>query len=202
MLATFCVPEERTATLKVGQTMRVRFAAQSQLVDGTIEAISPVTDAESGTVRLQLLLENSDHQHRAGERCTLELSPLVTAGRGSTPRSAGPRRSTPMATVTRSHPLWCSLPAARQGRRQTRDRRLSENWEPTSRAYQQARRLQAAALLELVLQLQQAGTLEHAAAQLVRSLQAFLSARQVGGRLVAPAGKTVSAAGRVRCAGV
>lgn len=75
LLATFCVPEARTATLKVGQTLRVRFGAQSQLVDGTIETISPVTDAESSTVRLQLLLENSDHQHRAGERCTLELSP-------------------------------------------------------------------------------------------------------------------------------
>ncbi len=39
--------------------------------------------------------------------------------------------------------------------------------------------LQAAALVELVLQLQQAATLEQASAQLVRSLQVFLSARQL-----------------------
>jgi RND family efflux transporter MFP subunit len=75
LLATFCVPEERAASLKVGQTLRLRFGAQPQLADGTIEVISPVTDAESSTVRLQLLLENLDGRHRAGERCTLELSP-------------------------------------------------------------------------------------------------------------------------------
>ena len=53
LLATFCVPQERTGTWEVGQTMHIRFGGQSPLVDSTIEVISPVTDAESGTVRVQ-----------------------------------------------------------------------------------------------------------------------------------------------------
>ena len=32
------------------------------------------TDAESGTVRVKVRLENSASVHRSGERCTLELS--------------------------------------------------------------------------------------------------------------------------------
>ena len=75
LLATFCVPEERTAKMQVGQTMQIQFAGQLTFVEGTIEVIAPVTDPESGTVRVQLRLENGDRKHRSGERCSLELSP-------------------------------------------------------------------------------------------------------------------------------
>ncbi len=75
LLATFCVPEERTAKMQVGQTMQIQFFGQLTFVEGTIEVIAPVTDPESGTVRVQLRLENVERKHRSGERCSLELSP-------------------------------------------------------------------------------------------------------------------------------
>ena len=43
-------------------------------VEGTIEVIAPVTDPESGTVRVQSRLENGK-TNSSGERCSLESSP-------------------------------------------------------------------------------------------------------------------------------
>lgn len=75
LLATFYIPEAQAARLAPGQQLAVRFAPQSPPLDGVVEVVSPVTDAESGTVRVQVLLSNSGREHRAGERCSLELSP-------------------------------------------------------------------------------------------------------------------------------
>jgi RND family efflux transporter MFP subunit len=75
LLATFYIPENRATVLTPGQTLAVQFGQPATPVEGTVEIISPVTDAESGTVRVQLRLENSGNAHRAGERCSVELSP-------------------------------------------------------------------------------------------------------------------------------
>ena len=35
--------------------------------------MAPITDAESGTVRVKVRIANQDGQFRGGERCTLQL---------------------------------------------------------------------------------------------------------------------------------
>jgi len=73
LLATFSIPQPQADSLKVGQKMRVYFASQSEPVEGTIDVVSPVTDAESGTTNVQVLLDNAAGKLRGGEHCTLRL---------------------------------------------------------------------------------------------------------------------------------
>jgi multidrug efflux pump subunit AcrA (membrane-fusion protein) len=42
-------------------------------LEGTIEFISPVTDAESGTVRVKVRMDNRSGLFRSGQRCSLQL---------------------------------------------------------------------------------------------------------------------------------
>lgn len=85
LIATFSVLAARTRDLQAGQKVRIRMADRPQPAEGAIEFVAPVTDAESGTVRVKVRLENSAGVYRSGERCTLELS-----GGQSTAGVAGP----------------------------------------------------------------------------------------------------------------
>ena len=42
-------------------------------VKGAIDFISPVTDAESGTVRVKVRIDNPQNKYRSGQRCALQL---------------------------------------------------------------------------------------------------------------------------------
>ena len=74
LLATFSVPSSIARELRVDQKVRVGFADQTQAAEGTVEFVSPVTDAESGTVRVKVRLDNAKGTYRSGERCTLDLA--------------------------------------------------------------------------------------------------------------------------------
>lgn len=73
LLATFTLLSPQAATLAVGQEIAVRFPLNAQSVSGTIDFIAPTTDAESGTVRVKVRLENANGRLRSGERCQLSL---------------------------------------------------------------------------------------------------------------------------------
>ena len=85
LIATFSVPAPRARDLKVERKVRLRFADSTPPAEGAIDFVAPVTDAESGTVRVKVRLENSAGVYRSGERCTLELS-----GTSATTGVAGP----------------------------------------------------------------------------------------------------------------
>lgn len=74
LLAVFSVPSPATRDLRVDQKVHVRFPDLAGPVPGTIEFVSPVTDAESGTVRVKVRIDNPDGAYRSGERCTLDLA--------------------------------------------------------------------------------------------------------------------------------
>ena len=61
------------AQLKLGQTMKIRFPVSKQMIEGQVSFISPVTDAESGMVRVKVRIANADGKSRSGERCLIEL---------------------------------------------------------------------------------------------------------------------------------
>jgi membrane fusion protein, multidrug efflux system len=75
LLAIFPVTSLQAATLKPGQTVQVRIEGQTKNSAGTIETISPVIDAESGTIRVKVRLPNPRSVCRSGERCTLLTAP-------------------------------------------------------------------------------------------------------------------------------
>ncbi|OHB76322.1 MAG: hypothetical protein A2W31_13410 [Planctomycetes bacterium RBG_16_64_10] len=79
LLATFSLTRRHASQLQIGQQVTVRCAdaasAGEELtvpVKGTVEFIAPVINAESGTVRVKVRIENPNGQYRSGERCALE----------------------------------------------------------------------------------------------------------------------------------
>ena len=75
----FNVPTVQAASLAVGQAIGLIFSEDGQKAEGKIEFIAPLTDAESGTVRVKVLLDNAQRQYRCGARCTLAHQDLVLA---------------------------------------------------------------------------------------------------------------------------
>jgi RND family efflux transporter MFP subunit len=75
---TFSVPNSHAQALRVGQSVALALPESKRRAIGEVEFVSPVTDAESGTVRVKVLLKNSDGQYRSGVRCEIELSTTPT----------------------------------------------------------------------------------------------------------------------------
>jgi len=74
LLANFSMMRVDAEKLRVGAKVKVGFPGLNRRMDGVIEFISPVTDAESGTVRVKVRVANADGQLRSGERCTIRIS--------------------------------------------------------------------------------------------------------------------------------
>lgn len=70
---TFSVPTAQAVSLAVDQKVPLTFSETGDTTSGRIEAISPITDAESGTVRVKVLLDNPKGAYRSGVRCALDL---------------------------------------------------------------------------------------------------------------------------------
>ena len=69
----FSVPTHQAIEFKVGQTVPLMISETGSAIRGKIELVSPVTDAESGTVRVKVLLDNRRGTLRCGVRCAWEL---------------------------------------------------------------------------------------------------------------------------------
>ena len=74
LVASFSILSQQAAALRPDQKVAVRLADSGELVEGSLEFLAPVTDAESGTVRVKVRLDNADGRHRSGQRCTLLLA--------------------------------------------------------------------------------------------------------------------------------
>lgn len=73
LLANFTVMSPQAEKLQLNQRVRVLFPVSGLETDGFVEMIAPVTDAESGTVRIKLRVANPDGSFRSGERCKMQL---------------------------------------------------------------------------------------------------------------------------------
>jgi RND family efflux transporter MFP subunit len=71
---TFTIPTATALRLKVNQTVSLTFPNSGQKATGKIESISPVTEAESDTVRVKVLIDNEHGQYRCGVRCAISLA--------------------------------------------------------------------------------------------------------------------------------
>lgn len=74
LLASFSILGPHVEKLAMDQAVKIRFPISKQLVEGRVTFISPVTDAESGMVRVKVRVDNPDGKIRSGERCLIQFS--------------------------------------------------------------------------------------------------------------------------------
>ncbi|MDH3718983.1 MAG: efflux RND transporter periplasmic adaptor subunit [Planctomycetota bacterium] len=74
LLGEFAVPWSDASKLTIGESVSVVFEESDHKVSGSVEFISPLTDAESGTVPVKVRLDNPDGALRSGDRCRLQLN--------------------------------------------------------------------------------------------------------------------------------
>ncbi|TWU59985.1 Cobalt-zinc-cadmium resistance protein CzcB [Rubripirellula tenax] len=65
------VPTSDAVRLRAGDRIAVQFQETNQDAQATVEFISPVTDSGSGTVRIEVLVDNRSGEFRSGMRCML-----------------------------------------------------------------------------------------------------------------------------------
>jgi RND family efflux transporter MFP subunit len=79
LLVKFYVPMPMAQEYRTGQRVHVLFLHGQQLAEGRVDFVSPVTDADSGTVRIDVVIDNKRRNYRSGVRC--RLSPPQSHGR-------------------------------------------------------------------------------------------------------------------------
>lgn len=72
LLANFTLTSYQAAQLSVGEELQIWFSEEHSTT-GKVEFISPVTNAESGTVLIKLRIENPEGHFRSGARCRIRL---------------------------------------------------------------------------------------------------------------------------------
>ncbi len=72
--ATFLLTRPQALRLESEQEMKLVIPGTPAAVKGVVEFVSPVTDAESGTVAVKLRIDNPYGKLHSGERCFLELN--------------------------------------------------------------------------------------------------------------------------------
>jgi RND family efflux transporter MFP subunit len=73
----FAIPTGEARRLASGQRVQVRFAETDSVATAVVESVSPVTDPESGTVRVRVLIDNSQELHPCGVKCELIMPARV-----------------------------------------------------------------------------------------------------------------------------
>jgi RND family efflux transporter MFP subunit len=74
--AVFAIPAASASGLKNDQSVLLRFPDTRQECTGRIELVSPIIDAESGLVRVKVLIPNEDGKRPCGARCLFLSLPL------------------------------------------------------------------------------------------------------------------------------
>lgn len=67
------IPTSEAVKLKADENLQVNLPEQQQKVNAIVDFVSPVTDADSGTVRVKLRIANKDNLLRSGIRAVINL---------------------------------------------------------------------------------------------------------------------------------
>ncbi len=73
LMAEFSVPQRAAANLQRDQVVVLAIGASRYKVDGVVEFVSPVTDAQSNTVRVRIRIDNPTGQLHSGDSCWLTI---------------------------------------------------------------------------------------------------------------------------------
>jgi membrane fusion protein, multidrug efflux system len=71
----FPVAVGEVGRFSVGQKVAVNFPGDTAVAKGSIETVSQVTDPESGTVRVKVIIDNVQQHYRSGMACFLSIIP-------------------------------------------------------------------------------------------------------------------------------
>ena len=71
LLVNLFLSPTRASRLKVGDQVNLTLGETAQKAVGTVEFVSPVTDAASGTVRVKFVLDNAKGEYRSGTTAQL-----------------------------------------------------------------------------------------------------------------------------------
>lgn len=69
LVVTFSLPAKYASGLEPRQAVPLQMGSQRRSVQGEVEFIAPTIDPQTGTVRVKVLIPNSDLDWQAGERC-------------------------------------------------------------------------------------------------------------------------------------
>ena len=69
LVVTFSLPSRYTIDLKPQQAIPLQMGNERRTATGNIEFIAPTIDPQTGTVRVKVLIPNSNLEWQAGERC-------------------------------------------------------------------------------------------------------------------------------------
>ncbi len=72
LLATFMIPSSQVRQFEVGTTYEITLE-NGQVVEGAVHQVGVLTDAQSGTVVVKLVIENQSGEFRSGEICSLSI---------------------------------------------------------------------------------------------------------------------------------
>lgn len=73
LTCVFSVPSTIASGLQTEAVVSLQISEARLPVKGTIEFVSPVTDAQSGTVKVKVRLSNESQLYRSGDKCWLQL---------------------------------------------------------------------------------------------------------------------------------
>ena len=76
----FSLPTAYAARLSAGSAVDLELPESGAKLRGSVEFVAPVTDAESGTVRVKVLIDNAAGAYRCGIRCLLDAEKSLNAG--------------------------------------------------------------------------------------------------------------------------
>lgn len=71
LLVTFPVPVSQLTGIKAGQTLRMKVVGRQDPIEGKLDLISPVISADSQTVKVKVVIPNSDNRIKSGSKCVL-----------------------------------------------------------------------------------------------------------------------------------
>ncbi len=71
IVAVFTFNPNDAKALKLGQQFSVKLDSSKRPARGVVSYISPVLDAESGTVKVKVKIDNPSGKYRSGDKCTL-----------------------------------------------------------------------------------------------------------------------------------
>lgn len=69
--ASFFLPTESTEDLRTGSRLALEFVRSQKMADCEVEYVGPLTHADSGRVRVDVLIDNSSGKFRSGLQCFL-----------------------------------------------------------------------------------------------------------------------------------
>lgn len=71
LIATYSIPSVFMKEIKAEAPVDIRIGEGKSTVQGTVDYISPVTDAQSGTIQVKVKVPNPNNNFRSGEKCLL-----------------------------------------------------------------------------------------------------------------------------------